>query len=40
MCNISKQQKKLNIENIKDLTQCVLSLNLFPIPTALEFLNI
>lgn len=34
MCNISKQQKKLNIENIKDLTQCVVSLNFFYI---LEF---
>lgn len=30
MCNISKQQqKKLNIENIKDLTQCPISLKLF-----------
>lgn len=32
MCNISKQQqKKLNIENIKDLTQCPISLKLFHI---------
>lgn len=31
MCNISKQQKKLNIENIKDLTQPFRSLKLFHI---------
>lgn len=31
MCNISKQQKKLNIENIKDLTQSLRSLKLFHI---------
>lgn len=37
MCNISKQQqKKLNIENIKDLTRCLMSLSLFHIPDCLE----
>lgn len=36
MCNISKQ-KKLNIENIKDLTQSLLFLELFHIFVSFVF---